>query len=253
MRLAYPAHYACHLTGGMLGEGGEQVGKFKPTAVNHRKYLFLHPFAAKRLRACLRVEWQCVETGEQFGVDCAAAGNQSVAVKLQTTLTAIVVEHIVDRTDVKRLPLSVALIRYVGESSYVQTEIIVGKKQTVANRHKRGSLSAEHYVKTTEIADHRHTRLGCNRCAIAYLKHYALAGLMKDGVSMRRHDVGTYAVFPHKVGDTLAKKLAVFAVERHKVVCRHLLRSRAETVFQIVGIVIAACRIDCETPSAVVF
>ena len=78
----------------MLGEGGEQVGKFKPAAVNHRKYLFLHPFAAKRLRACLRVEWQCVETGEQFGVDCAAAGNQSIAVKLQTTLTAILVRRL---------------------------------------------------------------------------------------------------------------------------------------------------------------
>ena len=86
------------------------------------------------------VEIHSVQFVQQFLANVALPCYLAVTVKFQSYLPAVMVDDVIHRTDVKSDAPPVLLELDVGEAADIQTEVVVSKKQPVANRYEWSAL-----------------------------------------------------------------------------------------------------------------
>ena len=141
------------------------------------------------------------------------------------------IDDIIDGTDIKRYTAVFLFKRDVGETSDIETIVVIGKKQPVADRNERGALSAQHDVQTTEIGYGGNTGFGSNSRPVTYLEHNALLRFVENSVPVRSDNIGVHIELSHKVIHPLSQKLTIRTMECDEFECSHLLGSCAKFLF----------------------
>ena len=85
-------------------------------------------------------EIHSVQVVQQFLANVALPCYLAVTVKFQSYLTAVMVDDVIHRTDVKSDAPPVLLVCVVGVAADILTEVVVSKLLPVANRYEWSAL-----------------------------------------------------------------------------------------------------------------